>query len=49
MWGQPRGQVPLNREGKPCQHLYKSRTVGRCLTEYVCEHCGDSYQIDSGD
>jgi len=22
---------------------------GRCLTGYTCKHCGDRYQIDSGD
>ena len=49
MYGRSRGQVRLNREGQPCKHSYRSQTVGRCLTEYTCEHCGDSYQIDSGD
>lgn len=45
----PTGKVRLNKEGEPCKHTYKSRTVGRCLHEYTCEHCGDRYQIDSGD
>ena len=49
MFGTPRGKVRLNKQGEPCTHLYHSKTVGRCLTEYVCEHCGDRYQIDSGD
>lgn len=49
MYGQPKGQVRLNRDGKPCNHSYRSATVGRCLTQYTCEHCGDTYQIDSGD
>lgn len=49
MFGQPRGTVRLNKAGEPCQHRYSSRTVGRCLTEYTCSECGDSYQIDSGD
>lgn len=49
MYGTPRGQVRLNREGVPCTHTYQSATVGRCLTEYTCLHCGDRYQIDSGD
>lgn len=49
MMGKGRGQVPLNKEGQPCVHKYTSRNVGRCLTEYKCDHCGDRYQIDSGD
>ena len=49
MWGQPKGQVRLNRDGVPCTHRYTSRTVGRCLTEYTCTECGDRHQIDSGD
>jgi len=49
MYGNPRGQVRLDRNGEPCRHSYTSQTVGRCLTEYTCEHCGDRYQIDSGD
>ena len=49
MFGTPRGEVRLNKEGVPCTHSYTSQTVGRCLTQYTCQHCGDSYQIDSGD
>lgn len=49
MYGKGRGQVALNKEGKPCVHKYTSRTIGRCLTEYRCENCGDRYEIDSGD
>jgi hypothetical protein len=49
MYGTPRGEVRLDKEGVPCTHKYTSRNVGRCLTEYSCEHCGDNYQIDSGD
>lgn len=48
-WGVATGQVRLNKEGQPCTHKYKSHNIGRCLTQYVCEHCGDSYSIDSGD
>ena len=48
-WGKPTGEVRLNKEGQPCKHKYSAKTVGRCLTEYTCEHCGDRYQIDSGD
>ena len=43
------GEVRLRNDGTPCKHSYTSKTVGRCLTEYTCEHCGDRYQIDSGD
>jgi len=49
MYGHPRGQVRLNRSGEPCQHSYTSHTVGRCVTEYICGHCSDRYEIDSGD
>jgi len=49
MFGHPRGEVNLREDGTPCIHKYTSKTVGRCLTEYTCQHCGDRYQIDSGD
>jgi len=49
MYGSPSGRVRLNKAGQPCTHRYTSKTVGRCLTEYTCSECGDSYQIDSGD
>lgn len=49
MFGNPSGKVRANRDGEPCTHSYESKTVGRCLTEYTCRHCGDRYQIDSGD
>ena len=49
MMGRSSGEVRLNKQGIPCTHSYSSRTVGRCLTEYTCEHCGDKHQIDSGD
>lgn len=49
MYGKPTGKVTLRPDGTPCRHDYTSRTVGRCLTEYTCRHCGHSYQIDSGD
>lgn len=45
----PSGEVRLNKDGVPCTHKYSSRTVGRCLTEYTCDNCGDRYEIDSGD
>ncbi len=49
MYGRPSGKVRANKDGAPCTHSYTSSTVGRCLTQYTCIHCGDSYQIDSGD
>ena len=49
MYGKPSGEVRLNKDGVPCTHKYTSQTVGRCLTQYTCSECGDSYQIDSGD
>lgn len=49
MYGKPIGEVRLNREGVPCTHKYTSQTVGRCLTRYTCNDCGDTYEIDSGD
>jgi len=49
MYGTPKGEVRLNKDGQPCKHKYTSKTVGRCLTEYTCSECGDRYQIDSGD
>lgn len=49
MYGNPKGIVRLDQDGEPCRHEYTSKTVGRCLTEYTCKHCGDRYQIDSGD
>ena len=49
MYGTPRGEVRLNKEGVPCTHKYTSQNVGRCLTQYTFSECGDSYQIDTGD
>lgn len=49
MYGRLTTQVRLDKEGKPCVHNYNSRTIGRCLTEYLCENCNDRYEIDSGD
>ena len=49
MYGKSTGQVRLNKYVVPCTHSYKGELVGRCLTQYVCEHCGDRHQIDSGD
>lgn len=49
MWGNATGRVTLRPDGTPCKHEYRGITVGRCLTEYTCIHCGHRYQIDSGD
>ena len=49
MYSNSRGEVRLNSEGAPCTHSYTSTNDGRCLTGYTCKHCGDRYQIDSGD
>lgn len=49
MFGRSTGEVRARPDGTPCTHSYESKTVGRCLTEYTCKHCGDRYQIDSGD
>jgi uncharacterized protein YbaR (Trm112 family) len=49
MFGRPTGEVALRPDGTPCHHNYTSKTVGRCLTEYTCQHCNNRYQIDSGD
>lgn len=49
MMGRATGVVKPNRAGEACVHQYTSRNIGRCLHEYVCRHCNDYYQIDSGD
>jgi len=48
-WTNVTGQVRLNRRGQPCTHDYASKTIGNCLTEYICTECGDRHQVDSGD
>jgi hypothetical protein len=49
MFGSPSGKVPLRKDNTPCMHSYKGRGAGHCYTIYTCEHCNDSYSIDSGD
>lgn len=49
MYGKPSGMVRLNHEGLPCKHSYDGQNIGRCLFQYTCKHCGDSFQVDSGD
>jgi hypothetical protein len=49
-WGSPKGQVMLRKDNnEPCVHEYVGTNAGRCLTSYNCKHCGDYFQIDSGD
>ena len=45
----PTGRARLRPDGTPCHHQYRGVEAGRCLTRYICEHCGDTYVIDSGD
>lgn len=50
MYGTPTGKVNLRRDnGEPCRHKYSGYNAGRCLTRYTCDHCGDRFDIDSGD
>jgi hypothetical protein len=49
MYTKPTGMVPANKNGEPCLHSYKGSVVGNCITSYTCEHCDDTYRIDTGD
>ena len=49
MFGRATGRVRLREDGTPCKHEYLGRNAGRCYTIYTCQHCGDKYDIDSGD
>lgn len=49
MYGKPTGKVRLNKEGIPCKHQYVGSSTGRCLVQYTCKHCDDTFQVDSGD
>jgi hypothetical protein len=49
-FGKPTGLVPMDDEGKPCEHNYAaSAGQWRCTTNYSCALCGDQFMIDSGD
>jgi hypothetical protein len=49
-WGfRPTGQVRVNGRGQACTHLYRESQLGRAWYLYRCEHCGDSFKVDSGD
>lgn len=43
------GTVRRRPDGTPCTHKYITTTIRNCLHESKCEHCGDSFRIDSGD
>ncbi|MGG3810923.1 hypothetical protein ABEV34_04640 [Methylorubrum rhodesianum] len=30
-----------------CDHKWRSKTVGNCLTRYTCERCGSAHEVDS--
>ena len=48
--GHPTGQVPPRKDnGEPCVHEYRGYQKGNCYWGYTCIHCGDTYNIDSGD
>lgn len=49
MYAGPTGEVRFRLDGTPCLHEYKGSRTGNCLHTYVCAHCGDTYEIDSGD
>ena len=50
MFSSATGVVPLrNDNGMPCLHEYEGQKIGNCLHRYTCKHCGDRYEIDSGD
>lgn len=49
MGGVASGRVYLRPDGTPCAHDFKGHNAGRCLSRYECSHCGDRYDIDSGD
>lgn len=45
----PTGFVWHNQQDLPCTHHYAVTETKNCLHTYRCIHCGDTYQIDSGD
>ena len=51
MFGTPTGLVRHNAEGIPCTHDYEEDRSARrnCYHVYICKHCGDRFDIDSGD
>jgi hypothetical protein len=49
MFGKSTGHVKLDHDCEPCHHFYVGKDVGRSRTKYICRHCDESYEIDSGD
>lgn len=49
MFGKPSGRVPLDKAGNPCTHKYAAVDHRNGYTVYLCENCGDIYDIDTGD
>jgi hypothetical protein len=43
------GKSRLRADGTPCVHEYNYYMAGRCYSIHTCVHCGDKYDIDSGD
>ena len=43
------GLVPARADGTACVHKYVGTQAGRCYWRYRCVHCGDGYDMDSGD
>lgn len=48
-FGKPDGKVELRPDGTPCEHRFLEETVSNCYHKYVCEHCGSTHHVDSGD
>jgi hypothetical protein len=48
-FGAASGFTFLREDGTPCVHEYRSENRGRCYTVYFCQHCPDSFDIDSSD
>lgn len=49
MSGTARGIVKLRPDGEPCVHDFRGEYIARSYRRYTCNHCGDIYDIDSGD
>ena len=50
MFGTSTGLVRHTKDTNlPCTHDYTCTSSKNCLHTFVCKHCGDTFQIDSGD
>ena len=50
MYGNSSGVVRRRKDNnEPCVHEYNYTKLGNCYHNCTCKHCGDSYNIDSGD